>query len=189
MSRRVELLAPAKLNLGLELVARRSDGYHDIQTVFLPLRLYDRLVIEPTPDRGVSLDVGSAELSLDAENLAVRAAEAVCQALDPQLGVRIELRKQIPIAAGLGGGSSDAAAALMGVEALAAEPLDPERRAAIARTLGADVPFFLNPVPCVGRGIGDQLEPLPGLPEMHWVLLLSRLACRPRGHIARRRAN
>ncbi len=185
----LRLLAPAKLNLGLELIARRDDGYHDIETVFLPLRLYDELWLEARPPaEGVRLElVGSgggvvppnvgkeggtgARVPRDASNLAIRACRAAMEALGWEAGLCIRLHKRIPVAAGLGGGSSDAAMAILGVEALAGADLGRERRRSIARALGADVPFFLDPRPALGRGVGDVLEPLAGVPEMHWVLV------------------
>ena len=166
----LQLLAPAKLNLGLEVLARRSDGYHDIQTVFLPLRLYDRIEIEPRTG-GFRLDVGDSDLPEGEDNLIARAARAACRALAAPCDLSVRLQKNIPVAAGLGGGSSDAAAVLLGIDRLSGGRLGGPRRAALAAELGADVPFFLEPVPAVGRGIGDRLEKLDGVPAMHWVLI------------------
>ena len=164
------LRAPAKLNLGLEIRERRPDGYHEIETVFLPLRLFDRLTLQIGPGSGVEFECDDPGLPAGDENLAVRAAVAASQALQLEGRLRLCLEKRIPVAAGLGGGSSDAAAALLGIEALAGRPLGEPRRLALARALGADVPFFLDPRPKRGRGIGDLLEPLSGVPEMWWVL-------------------
>jgi 4-diphosphocytidyl-2-C-methyl-D-erythritol kinase len=168
----IEVRAPAKLNLGLEVLRRREDGYHEIETCFVPLRLFDRLTLEPGPaGRGIALEVDGAELPTDRTNLVVRAAERGCAALaiPPDLSLRLE--KRIPIAAGLGGGSSDAAATLLGLEALAKRALPRDARAKLALELGADVPFFLEPRPALGRGVGEKLESLDGVPEMHWVLV------------------
>ncbi len=165
------MLAPAKLNVGLVVRGRRPDGYHEIETVFVPLRLFDRLDLEWVPEPGVSLEVDAPELPRDSGNLAFRAAERACAATDLQGGLRLRLAKQIPVAAGLGGGSSDAAAAILGVETLAGRRLQDDSRRRLARELGADVPFFLAPRPALGRGVGDLLEPLPGVPELWWVLV------------------
>lgn len=166
----IRVLAPAKLNLGLHLLARRDDGYHEIETLFLPLRLYDELEIEAAPP-GIRLDCDREGLPRDDRNLAVRAARETCAALGIEPSLRIWLHKGIPIAAGLGGGSSDAAAALLGVETLYRRSLPPEQRRELALGLGADVPFFLDPKPAVGRGVGERLEPLDAVPELHWILV------------------
>lgn len=164
-------LAPAKLNLGLRILARRSDGYHDLETVFLPLDLCDELEIEARDHGGFQLRVVGADLPQDSGNLAIRAAVQACEAtgFPPHLDIR--LKKRIPIEAGLGGGSSDAATVLLAVEELAGKPLEKAHRLKLARELGADVPFFLDPVPSIGRGIGDRLSRLDGVPEMFWVLV------------------
>ncbi|MFQ5697442.1 MAG: 4-(cytidine 5'-diphospho)-2-C-methyl-D-erythritol kinase [Myxococcota bacterium] len=168
---RVEVRAPAKLNVGLRLLSRRSDGYHEIETVFVPLDLCDELRLEWSLEPGIELRVRGAELPTGSENLAVRAAEAACSALEIEPRLRIELEKRIPVAAGLGGGSSDAAAVLLGVEALAGRALSRAERAALALELGADVPFFLEPCPALGRGRGERLEPLEAVAERWWVLV------------------
>ena len=168
----IEVAAPAKLNLGLEVLRRRADGYHEIETVFVPLRLFDRLALERAPaGRGLALDAGGADLPLDRSNLVVRALERAAAELGVPLDLSVRLDKRIPIGAGLGGGSSDAAAALLGLERLCGRALAPELRGKLALELGADVPFFLDPRPALGRGVGEQLEALPGIPEMHWVLV------------------
>jgi 4-diphosphocytidyl-2-C-methyl-D-erythritol kinase len=166
------LRAPAKLNLGLRILARRSDGYHEIETVFLPLRLFDRIEVVSSPSPGIFLEVRNADLPSDERNLALRAAELACHqtGLDPALRIRLE--KSIPIAAGLGGGSSDAAAMILGVEHLAGKPLPEPTRRELALQLGADVPYFLDPRPALGRGLGERLEPIPGVPEMWWLLIV-----------------
>jgi 4-diphosphocytidyl-2-C-methyl-D-erythritol kinase len=168
----VRLLAPAKLNLGLRILSRREDGYHEIETVFVPLALYDRLEIARSGAAGIDLAVEGAELPEGRGNLVVRAAEEGCRALGLATGLRIRLEKRIPVAAGLGGGSSDAAATLAGLEALAGRRLPEAERRALAVGLGADVPFFLDPRPALARGVGDVLAPLDRVPELWWVLVL-----------------
>ena len=175
MAGTVQLLAPAKLNLGLHILSRRDDGYHEIETLFVPLRLWDRLEIERTPadgTGGVRLEISGADLAAGPANLAARAAQVGCAGLGLAPDLRIRLDKRIPVAAGLGGRSSDAAAVLLGLEALCGRALPEPERHELARGLGADVPFFLDPRPALGRGVGDRLEPLSGVPEQWWVLAL-----------------
>jgi 4-diphosphocytidyl-2C-methyl-D-erythritol kinase len=163
--------APAKINFGLRIVARRPDGYHNIDTVMLPLDLCDRLSVAHGSRPGIHLQVEGAELPLDLANLASRGAAAACRALGLEPRLELRLEKRIPVAAGLGGGTSDAAAALRAVETLAGKTLPPGQRFALARSLGADVPFFLDPRPVRARGIGDELEPLDEIPELAWLLV------------------
>ena len=158
----VRVLAPAKLNLGLRILDRRPDGYHEIETVFVPLHLCDEIEIEPGAEPGVQLRCNLPGLVTDERNLVVRAALATCDALGVEPSLRVSLHKRIPVAAGLGGGSSDAAATIRGIESLLGRQLDPGRRRDLARQLGADVPFFLDPRPALGRGIGEILEPIEG---------------------------
>lgn len=167
----VRVLAPAKLNLGLRILDRRPDGYHEIETVFVPLHLCDEIEIEPGAEPGVQLRCNLPDLVADERNLVVRAALATCDALGVEPSLRVSLHKRIPVAAGLGGGSSDAAATIRGIESLLGRQLDPGGRRDLARQLGADVPFFLDPRPALGRGIGEILEPIEGVPELAWILV------------------
>lgn len=163
----MKLNAHAKLNLGLSVVARRFDDYHEIDTVFVRLELCDSLTITPEA-RGVQLRVAGATLPSGQENLAYRAAEAYLQAAGEPRGVRIELEKRIPVASGLGGGSSDAAAVLRALAALYPAELELPR---LAKSLGSDVPFFLADISAArGRGRGERLTPLT-LPTLHAVLV------------------
>ncbi len=166
------MLAPAKLNFGLVIRGRRDDGYHEIETLFVPLRLFDELDLEPRDAAGIALASDDPALPEGPANLAVRAAAETAGALGLAHGFGLRLRKRIPVAAGLGGGSSDAAAAILGIETLAGRSLAPKRRSELALSLGADVPFFLEPRPMRGRGVGERLEPLPGVPELWWVLVV-----------------
>jgi 4-diphosphocytidyl-2-C-methyl-D-erythritol kinase len=167
----LRLRAPAKLNLGLRVLARRPDGYHEIETLFVPIDWCDDLDVRVGERPGIHLTVLGADLPSDASNLAVRAAALACAetGLAPRLELR--LRKRIPVAAGLGGGSSDAAAALRAVRQLSGSPLPESRWRELALRLGADVPFFLDPRPSIGRGLGEQLEPLTDFPRLWCVLV------------------
>lgn len=162
---RLELEAPAKLNLFLEVVGRRPDGYHEIDSIFQEIDLCDRVTLEPS--ERMELTVEGEEAPSDNRNLAWRAAEALGR------NVRIHLHKRIPPGAGLGGGSSDAAAVLRGVNRIYALDLSTEELAAVAVELGADVPYFLQGGLARCRGIGEQVEILPAAPEKRFLLLLS----------------
>jgi len=160
----IKIQCPAKVNLFLEVTGRRPDGYHRLATLFAKINLYDVLELETAP-RKVSLEVVSeAPLSAGPDNLVRRAADAFRHAFRVTGGARLRLIKRIPMGAGLGGGSSDAAGALLGLAKLFAIPLDAKKKAVLRRlaaALGADVPFFLHPAPfCLGRGIGDLLRPI-----------------------------
>ena len=150
--------APAKINLGLHVLARRPDGYHEIETVFLPIGWSDR--VDASPSGELVLTCDDPALPAGPGNLVWEAVEALARAQGQPPSGRFHLRKRVPYGAGLGSGSSDAAAALRVAAALwGIDPL-PESLAALAADLGSDVPFFLDPVPSVGRGRGEQLTPL-----------------------------
>lgn len=153
------LQAPAKINLGLAVLGRRTDGYHDIATLFLKLSLAD--TVHLTLQAGtITVDCTHPEVPTDARNLVYRAAAAL-QPLAPGCGVHIGLEKAIPVAAGLGGGSSDAAATLLGLNTLWHLGLSAEALHGYAARLGADVPLFLTSmVAAMGSGRGDELTPV-----------------------------
>ena len=149
--------ALAKINLGLAVRRRRPDGYHELHTVFATVSLADELVLKSAP-RGIHLSVKGAELPAGPTNLAWRAAERYLEAAGWPGGISIELKKRIPVAAGLGGGSADAAAVLRGLSRLYPAPID---LAKLALGLGADVPFLLAGGLAEAEGIGERLKPLP----------------------------
>ncbi len=163
------LSCPAKVNLYLKVVGRRPDGYHDLVTVMQPLTLADELVLSLT-SANISLDCNRPDLPVNNNNLAIRAAMAFQEATSQTFGVHLRLTKNIPVAAGLGGGSSDAAGVLRGLNRLRGQPLSSNRLHQVARSLGADVPFFLLSGSALGQGIGDKLSPLI-LPADWFVLL------------------
>jgi 4-diphosphocytidyl-2-C-methyl-D-erythritol kinase len=178
-TRALRVAAPAKVNLGLRVRGRRADGYHELASLFAPLDLCDELELrfEEAPRGEIRFELAGegaaaveASVPAGAENLAVRAAQAYLDAA--KLSARIELRlaKRIPAAAGLGGGSSDAAAVLRGLAQLLPGRLSPAQLASIALGLGADVPFFLDPRPADVRGIGELIRPRPGVPALDLVL-------------------
>lgn len=162
------LPARAKINLYLDILKRRPDGYHELLTLFERLDLADEVTVEPVSGREVAFACDSPEVPRDASNLAVRAARAYLKASGWRTGLKIRLVKRIPAAAGMGGGSSDAAAVLTALQRLAPRPLPEKALLACARGLGADVPFFVSGVPFAwGRGRGDEIEPLD-LPVTLW---------------------
>ena len=162
--------APAKVNLGLAVHRRRPDGYHDISTLFLKISLVDEVRLTAQP-REIVVHCAHPEVPSDARNLVHRAAVAL-QPCAPGQGVRLALQKTIPVAAGLGGGSSDAAATLIGLNKLWKLGLSPTELAAYAARLGADVPFFLLPtVAAMGYGRGDDLEPV-ACPRTFYLVLV-----------------
>ena len=160
-----------KINLFLRVTGRRPDNYHTIETLFLPLKSpSDRLELDLSAAPGIALDCGNPELS-GPSNLAYRAAELYAHESGVTPSWRIRLEKRIPVAAGLGGGSADAAAVLTMLEERYGA-LGMERLKALALRLGADVPFFLQRSPMVGRGVGDELTPLDRpLPKLHILLV------------------
>ena len=164
----IQVAAPAKLNLGLEVIGRRDDGFHEIATIFLAIDLYDRLTLTPSND----LELTCNDCSLAGiDNLAIRALQHLREETDHRGGARVELLKRIPAAAGLGGASSDAAAALIAGRDLWRSDVSDERLHEIASHLGSDVPFFLRGGCAVGRGRGDILDPLP-LPQEPWFVVV-----------------
>lgn len=181
------VLAPAKLNFGLRVLGRRADGYHQLESLFAPLALADRVSLElgamarvtEAPDLEIDFEmVDTPELPMGsafpetAENLAVRAARAFFGAAGLSGSLVLRLEKSIPIGAGLGGGSSDAGAVLRLLDSLHPGVLTRRSLLGLAVQLGADVPFFLAPEPSLVRGIGEEISPLPGLPET-WLLLVN----------------
>jgi 4-diphosphocytidyl-2-C-methyl-D-erythritol kinase len=153
----------AKINLGLEIVGRRPDGYHDIRTLFQTVTLADELDIEPAPDGRFELSGDEPSIPWDGSNLIARAARLLGDETGTRRGARIAVRKTVPAGRGLGGGSSNAAAALIALDRLWGLGLGPDRLAPLARRLGADAPFFLRGGLCLGEGIGDRLTQLPDL--------------------------
>src|SRR5579859_5592095 len=163
----------AKINLTLDVVGRRSDGYHELATIMQTIDLYDTLCLRQTDEDQVHVVCSRSELNSD-DNLAVRAAQAVRLQLGITQGVVIELHKRIPVAAGLGGGSSNAAAVLLALQEWWRLQLSPADMLSIAASLGSDVPFFLTGGLALCEGRGERITPLaPHWPaSMRWLLLV-----------------
>ena len=163
--------APAKVNLGLKVLGRRADGFHELRTVFQTVSLADRLTVSYVPRGrgGVEIRCDDAALANN-DNLAARAARDLLAAGSWRGGVRVDLTKQIPQGAGLGGGSSDAAAVLLALRRLLRPAPDARLLFDVAAALGSDVPFFLVGGTAVGVGRGEEVYPLPELPR-RWMVI------------------
>jgi 4-diphosphocytidyl-2-C-methyl-D-erythritol kinase len=156
--------AYAKVNLRLDVLGRRADGYHELRTIFQAISLHDTLVLETKREPGIELRIaGNSQLAGEPgqDNLVHRAIEELGREIGLQQGVHAVLTKRIPVGRGLGGGSSDAAAALVGLLRLTGKRIAAARLLEIASGLGADVPFFLHGGRALGIGRGDEIYPLP----------------------------
>src|SRR5215468_9016119 len=173
----VKIPAFAKINLRLEVLGKRADHYHELRTIFQTISLKDELRFQATRKSGIELRViGNEPLASEPieKNLVYRAVDAVRRELQVRSGVAVELRKTIPAGRGMGGGSSDAAAALVGYLRLVKKNLPRERLFAIAASLGADVSFFLEGGRALGIGKGDEIYPLPDIPKHHLLVISPR---------------
>lgn len=189
----IALLAPAKINLSLEVLRRRPDGYHDVASVMQAIDLVDEVVVRVEPGTGITLRGWGAPVPVGEQNLAWQAARVWLAATDATreqgsplgnekargeerervswpLRVHVELHKRIPMGSGLGGGSTDAAAVLLGLNLLCGRPLGASDLYRLAAELGSDVPFFLAGGTCLAQGRGERLRRLPPLPPF-WVVL------------------
>lgn len=161
-------MAPAKVNLALDVGPPEADGYHPVRTILQAVCLHDRLVLARCCDLVLECDLAPA--GSGPANLAWRAAEALRRAAGLRAGVCIHLVKRVPLQAGLGGGSSDAAAVLRGCNRLWNLDWPAARLAEVGRELGSDVPFFLHGGTALGEGRGDRVRPLPPLPPLPLLL-------------------
>ena len=167
----LEKLSPCKVNLLLNILGKRGDGFHELETVMHPVNLFDRLTFQRGGD-GVTLTCSDQALPVDSSNLVHRAASAFLEGARIRDGVRIHLEKQIPMAAGLGGGSGNAATTLLGLNELFGESLRPKKLAELAATLGSDVPFFLQGKPALATGRGECITALEFFPALRGLAFL-----------------
>ena len=175
--REVRIPAFAKINLRLEILGKRADGYHELRTIFQSVSLHDELRLRDSRRPGIALTIlGSEPLSQEPfqKNLVYRAVDALRHELKIRSGVEIQLHKKIPAGRGLGGGSSDAAAALLGYLRLTRRKLPTARLLEIAASLGADVPFFLLGGRALGIGRGDEIYPLPDIAKQSILIVSPR---------------
>jgi 4-diphosphocytidyl-2-C-methyl-D-erythritol kinase len=172
--------APAKLNLFLTITGRRADGYHELDSLFAFCGLHDEVAVTASDDLALRIAAGrfATAVAGEQDNLVLRAARLLQRESGVTAGAGIDLVKEIPVAAGLGGGSADAAATLVALNTYWDLHWPPERLEAIASALGADVPACIRSRPVHARGIGDALEPAPSLPEAG-VLLVNPLVATP----------
>lgn len=161
----LEKRSPCKVNLLLNILGRRADGFHELETVMHPVALFDTLRLTACP-HGIQLACSTTAVPTDSRNLVHRAAAAFREASGIRDGVRIHLEKKIPLAAGLGGGSGNAAATLVGLNELFGEPLTAVQLGEIAASLGSDVPFFLQSNPALATGRGERIESLAAFPAL-----------------------
>jgi 4-diphosphocytidyl-2-C-methyl-D-erythritol kinase len=178
MPRPIRILAPAKLNIRLKITGRRPDGYHELDSIMVPVSLFDYLELSPISEQRIILTCHGLTIPADEENLVYRAAHAFFSLTGIDQGLSISITKHIPVAAGLGGGSSDAACTLKALNKMWDNPLSSQELEKLAARLGADVPFFLLSRPCRASGIGEILEPIEKWPEF-WYVIVS-----PRFHVS-----
>ncbi|MCK4990189.1 MAG: 4-(cytidine 5'-diphospho)-2-C-methyl-D-erythritol kinase [Bacteroidales bacterium] len=168
------LFSPAKINIGLQIIMHREDGFHNLQSIMYPVGLCDILEIRRSPDEGDSIRFSQSGIQIDPhnnKNLCIQAWELFTQEV-PLPAVDLHLHKQIPVGAGLGGGSSNASTTLKGLNILAGDPLPDEMLHEMAATLGSDCPFFLHEGPMLMEGRGDILSSIsPCLDHLYLILL------------------
>ena len=168
--RNVYMKACAKINLTLDVLGKRSDGYHELSSVMQSIALYDTLLISKTNRQGIELKTDCPALPVDEDNLIYRAAQLLLSEYKIKQGISIELHKKIPLAAGLAGGSSDCAATLLGLNDLFELDIPQKELFELGQRLGADVPFCIMSGTALAEGVGEKLAPLPPHPKT-WIVL------------------
>lgn len=168
---RLNFKASAKINLGLDVVRRREDGYHEVKMIMQTISLYDKINLEKTDKKGITLSVDKSFLPADETNLAYKAAKLLMDEFDVSEGVHIDMKKHIPIAAGMAGGSADAAAVLYGVNKMFRLGLSIEDLKTRGVKIGADVPYCIMRGTALSEGIGEILTPLPAPPSCKVLVL------------------
>jgi 4-diphosphocytidyl-2-C-methyl-D-erythritol kinase len=163
--------APAKINIRLKVTSRRPDGYHELVSIMAPVEIFDILDLTSPYNGHIQISCEGRDVPADESNLAYRAARDFMSYAGIKDGVLIVLNKNIPVAAGLGGGSSDGAAVLLALNEMYSNPLSEPELHKLALKLGADVPFFLKGVPSLATGVGELLEPILNWPESWYVII------------------
>ncbi len=166
------LKACAKINLFLYIKGKREDGYHLLETLMVPVSLYDEIRLDFYEGREIIFDDNSTgDIPFDERNLAWKGANLFLEKLNLDIGVKIKINKKIPVAAGLGGGSSDCASVLSGLNLMTGSPFDTKELRSIGVTLGADVPFFIDCRPSICKGIGDLISPVDKFKKRYLILV------------------
>lgn len=163
---RIQMKALAKVNLGLDVIRRREDGYHEVKMIMQTVRLYDRIILEKT-QKGISMETNLSFLPVNEQNIAYRAAKMLMDEFHIQSGLHIKIDKHIPVAAGMAGGSTDGAAVLYGVNKIFELGLTKRQLMERGVKLGADVPYCIMRGTVLSEGIGEILTPVPSLPDCH----------------------
>lgn len=163
--------SPCKINLLLNILGRRADGFHELETVMHPVKVFDELSFTRQAT-GIQLTCNERSLPTDSRNLVYRAAAAFLERAGIKEGVRLRLEKRIPLAAGLGGGSGNAATTFLGLNELFGAPLSPAQLHELAASLGSDIPFFLQTKPGLATGRGERVQPLDWFPALRGAALL-----------------
>jgi 4-diphosphocytidyl-2-C-methyl-D-erythritol kinase len=169
-NRSIELKARAKINLSIDILGKREDGYHEVKMIMQTLKLHDRIIIEPLT-HGIDVVPNRQYVPPGAGNIAYKAAELIINKYNIKSGVRVKIDKRIPVAAGLGGGSSDAAAVLIGINKLFSLGLSYKELMILGKEIGADVPFCVKGGTMLAEGIGEKLTGLTGLNKVPIVLV------------------
>lgn len=176
--REIKLRAMAKINLGLDVLGKREDGYHDLRMIMQTIRLFDNVKMTVTESRGIKVKTNLSFLPVNEDNLVYRAAKLLMEEFQIEKGLFIDLEKRIPVAAGLAGGSTDAAAVLVGVNRLFHLGLSKAALMERGVKLGADVPYCVMRGTALAEGIGERLTPLPAPPACHVLI------AKPKVHVS-----
>ena len=173
MTNQVAVRVPGKINLQLSVGPLQRDGYHELATVFQSVSLFDEVTVSQI-ESGIEITSDSkSNIPLDKENLAFRAAEIMCKKFDIETGLAIKIKKEIPVAGGMAGGSADAGGAIVAIDSLFSLGLKRDEMERIGAELGADVPFTIAGGTAIGTGRGDQIAPVLSRGSYNWVLALS----------------
>lgn len=168
--REVKLKARAKINLGLDVVRKREDGYHEVRMIMQMINLYDKITLRKKTEPGITVTANLSYLPVNEDNLVYRAAKLLMDEFQVDGGLEIELQKYIPVAAGMAGGSTDAAAVMVGVNRIFQLGLNKKQLMERGVKIGADVPFCIMRGTALAEGIGEELTPLPAMPHCSLVI-------------------
>ena len=168
--RELKLKARAKINLGLDVVRKREDGYHEVRMIMQMINLYDKITLRKKTEPGITVTTNLSYLPVNEDNLVYRAAKLLMDEFQVDGGLEIELQKYIPVAAGMAGGSTDAAAVMVGVNRIFQLGLNKKQLMERGVKIGADVPFCIMRGTALAEGIGEELTPLPAMPHCSLVI-------------------